>query len=452
MIVSASGLRDIFEPEYASSFFFDLGYVIGKVLGGSIALGRDSRPSGPALALALLDGIVTSGIQPRYTGLCTVPVMAHAVRKGHVSTSLMVTASHNPPEWNGLKIFSGNGMIIGEDELRGFVESASGSSLRHLKGAPDRSPLPKSYRPENPWLLDEYVRDMLDLALSLGAKGYSLKVVVDAGNGPSALTVPPILQGLGCEVEVLNSELDGRFRRPIEPLPENLIQLRERVPISGADIGVGFDCDGDRAVLVADDGQVLREDHTLALAVDFYLSLSTRAVVVNRATSLLLDHICQSHDVQLIRAGVGERKIASKMVEVGAEIGGEGSSGGVIMPSFGLARDGALALTLVLALLRRERKALSDLVKGYPRLYLKRTKLQCSPEKVETILSGVRAAAESLGVVDVSDDIRISGTGWWALIRPSRTEPVIRILSEATSEEAAESRMRLLVEEVQRYL
>jgi len=443
LIISASGIRDVFEPEVARGFFYDLGYAIGKGLGGAIALGRDSRPSGQPLALALLDGLAASGTSPRYSGLCTVPVMAHAVRRGYASSAMMVTASHNPPEWNGLKIYSGDGMILGEEELRALVERA-----RAREGTSRPSAFTGDHT-EDPSLLEAYVKDVLDLATSLGAKEHQSKVIVDAGNGPSALTVPRILQGIGCRVEVLNPELDGSFRRPIEPLPENLMQLRKAVPDSGADLGVGFDCDGDRAVLVTEDGQVLREDDTLALAVDYYLSISAQDVVINRATSLLLDHICLSHGVRVIRAGVGERIVAEKMVEVGAKIGGEGSNGGIMMPSFSLARDGALALVLILAFLRREGVGLSELVKGYPRFYLSRAKLKCSPDRVGQVLQKVRGVVESLGTVEISDDIRVSGAGWWALVRPSRTEPIIRVLSEATSEEEAESRMRLLVGAIQ---
>lgn len=444
-MISASGIRDIFEPEAARGLFFALGHVIGKGLDGAVALGRDSRPSGQPLSTALLDGLVDSGLSPRYSGLCTVPVMAHAVRKGYASTAIMVTASHNPPEWNGLKVYSGDGMIISEGELRALVERARAHEV-----AARPSPLTRvNPYPEDTSLLAAYVKDMLDIATTLGAKGRQSKVIVDAGNGPSALTVPRILMGMGCRVEVLNPELDGSFRRPIEPLPENLMQLCEVVPDSGADLGVGFDCDGDRAVLVAEDGQVLREDDTLALAVDYYLSISAKDIVVNRATSLLLDHVCASHGVQLIRAGVGERMVAERMIEVGANIGGEGSNGGIMMPSFSLARDGALALVLILAFLRREGVGLSELVKGYPRFNLRRAKLRCNPDKIAHVLQRVREAAESLGAVDVADDIRVSGLGWWALVRPSRTEPIIRVLSEAASEEEAEARMRLLVEVVQ---
>lgn len=445
MIISASGIRDIFEPEAARGFFFDLGHTIGEDFGGAIALGRDSRPSGQPLSLALLDGLTDSGTSPRYSGLCTVPVMAHAVRRGYASTAMMVTASHNPPEWNGLKIYSGDGMILGEGELRALVERAMARGGKSRPSAFARG----HHRTEDPSLLEAYVKDMLDIATILGTKGCQLKVVVDAGNGPSALTVPRILRELGCRVEVLNPELNGSFRRPIEPLPENLKQLCEAVPNSGADLGVGFDCDGDRAVLVAEDGQVLREDDTLALAVDYYLTISAHDVVVNRATSLLLDHVCQSHGVRVIRAGVGERMVAERMIEAGAKIGGEGSNGGIMMPSFSLARDGALALVLILAFLRKEGVGLSELVMGYPRFYLSRAKLKCSPEKVGDILQRVREAVESLGTVEVSDDIRVSGVGWWALVRPSKTEPIIRVLSEATSEEEAESRMKLLVGVVQ---
>lgn len=455
LIVSASGIRGVFDPVESRGFFYNLGYLAGRDLGRDIALGRDSRPTGRAISSALLDGLSASGVSPRYVGLCTVPVMARSVRKGYVLASMMVTASHNPPEWNGLKIFSGDGLAITEDALKGLVERAQGSSSEPGGLGPAtqyRAPAGVPGNGEGTALLDVYVEDMLALAHSLGVHDCALKVIVDAGNGPSALIAPRILEDIGCKVEVLNAELDGAFRRPIEPLPENLTDLCKKVQRSGADLGVGFDCDGDRAVFVAEDGEVLRDDYTLAFAVDYYLSISARPVVVNRATSLLLDGICRDRGVPLIRAGVGERVIASKMLEVGAEIGGEGSSGGVILSSFGLTRDGTLALVLLCALLLRERKGLSDLVDRYPRFYVRKAKLQCDPESIQPALSRVKTLAESIGVVDVSDDIRVSGDGWWVLVRPSRTEPVIRVISEDRSEDRAESRMRSLVEEVQRGL
>ncbi|MBO3802421.1 MAG: hypothetical protein JTT11_00860 [Candidatus Brockarchaeota archaeon] len=437
MIVSASGIRGVFKPAEEKAFFSNLGRLVGSRLPGAVALGRDSRPSGQAICSALLEGMVESRASITYAGLCTVPVLAHAVRKRYVSTSVMVTASHNPPEWNGIKIFTGEGLIMEGPRLRELAEEARAAPSRAAGEARNSVARVK----EDKGLLEAYVRDSISLAFGLGARECALRFVIDAGNGPSALAVPRVLEGLGCRTEVLNGEMDGSFKRPIEPLPENLSELREEVLRSGSDVGAGFDCDGDRVVLVTDDGEVLREDYTLALAVDYYLSLRKCPVVVNRATSMLLDRICQDHSVPIIRAGVGERNVASAMLEVGSEIGGEGSSGGVVMPEFELARDGALALALLSGLLKRERESLSRIVKRYPRFHLRKESVRCPAEKAKRILSKVEAEAKRVGAVDVLDDVRVSGSGWWVLVRPSATEPLVRVLSEARSEEEAESRM-----------
>ncbi|MGQ9515077.1 MAG: hypothetical protein ACUVTL_08540 [Thermoproteota archaeon] len=445
MIVSASGIRGVFEPREAREFFTRFGYVVGKQLGGKIALGRDSRPSGQAICSAILEGLSKTKASTTYVGLCTVPVMAHAVRKRYISTTMMVTASHNPPEWNGLKIFTGDGLILDGDKLSSFVEMSRSNIWPSTGRACIR------YK-EDKKLLELYVQDSLSLASLLGANDCSLKVVIDAGNGPSSLTVPRILEGLGCKTEILNKELNGHFNRPIEPLPENLLDLRKEVIESHADLGAGFDCDGDRVVLVSEDGEVLREDYTLALAVDYYLSLRKGPVVVNRATSMLLDQVCINHSVPLIRAGVGERNVASRMLESGAEIGGEGSSGGVILQEFELARDGALALILVSGFLKKEKRSLSSILKRYPRYYLRRENIRFPSEKFKEILSDLKNLARSMGEVDILDDIRVSGNGWWVLVRPSATEPVLRILSEAESEEEAESRMKIFTDKIRERL
>jgi len=446
LIVSASGIRGVFEPNESRGFFKNFGRLAGNQFAGSIALGRDSRPSGKAICSALLEGLLETRASPTYVGLCTVPVLAHAVRKRYVLASIMVTASHNPPEWNGLKLFAEEGLIIDGAKLRNIVDKALSSPRHAIQCSLDASVK------EDPKLLEAYIKDSLSLASMIGADGCSLRIAIDAGNGPSALTVPRILEGMGCKVEVLNCELDGSFKRPIEPLPENLLGLREEVLRSGSDFGAGFDCDGDRVVLVSDDGEILREDYTLALAVDYYLSLRKGPVVVNRATSMLLDQVCMNHSAPLIRAGVGERNVASKMLEVGSEIGGEGSSGGVILPDFELSRDGGLALILISSFLRMEKRSLSEIIKRYPRFHMRRKNIHCPADKVPLILSDIEAEAKSLGNVDVLDDVRVSGSGWWVLVRPSATEPVVRILSEARSEEEAESRMEFFTEVVRKYL
>lgn len=445
LIVSVSGIRgrvgESMTPELACAVAAAFGtFAREKGWGARLGLARDSRPSGPMLAAAVSAGLQATGCDVVDLGLVPTPTALLAVERMGLSGGVVVTASHNPGEWNALKLASPQGAFLTPTEAAEFLalvrDGRRGWAKADALGA----------RREAGEAVDLHVRgivglDVLDVERIRAAR---LSVVVDCVRGAGGVILPRLLDALGCEVTGLHLSPDGRFPRDPEPVPENLGELAETVRATNADVGMAIDPDGDRLALVSERGEAIGEDYTLALASRFVLGKRKGPVATNLSTSRVLEDVCEEAGVVLHRAPVGESNVAAKMREVGAVIGGEGN-GGVILPALHTTRDAPLAAALVLGLLAETGAQVSEIVAWYPRYAIVKTKVAGRPENLEALYDAL-AKRYPDARADRQDGLRLD---WprqrrWVQIRPSGTEPVVRVIAEAPEREEAEALVREL--------
>jgi phosphomannomutase len=262
------------------------------------------------------------------------------------------------------------------------------------------------------------------------------RIALDCCRGAGAVIMPQLLDRLGCTVSSINLEPDGRFPRPPEPIPENLGELERLVRESRADLGLAVDPDVDRLALVAEDGKAIGEDYTLALAAKLVLRHRTGPVVINLSTSRVVDDVAIAAGATVIRAPVGEVNVALRMRKENAAIGGEGN-GGVILPELHLGRDAPLGVAIVLQLLAEERRTLSAIVADHPRYTIVKDKLERPDASLTTVYEALRGAFPD-ATADTQDGLRLAWSDRWVHVRPSGTEPIVRVIAEAPT--AAEAK------------
>jgi phosphomannomutase len=375
---------------------------------------------------AVISALQSVGCTSIDIGLTTTPTCQLAVEHHHAAGGLMISASHNPIEWNALKFIAPTGL---------FLDAAEGAEMRAtLEGGIARAKWDRLGEVE----VDSHAAQRhLELLLALplidvdGIRARRFRVALDCVRGAGAVIVPQLLERLGCTVTAINMESDGRFPRPPEPVAENLGDLERLVLSTGAAVGFAVDPDVDRLALVSDAGRAIGEEYTLALAARLVLRHRKGPVVTNLSTSRLLEDVAAAAGSSVVRAPVGEVNVASAMRDLGSPIGGEGN-GGVILPELHLGRDAPLAIALILQLLQEEGRALSEIVGSLPRYVIVKDKLdrpEGSLEVVYDALRGTFPAAE----VDTQDGLRLTWPDRWLHVRPSGTEPIVRVIAEAPS-------------------
>jgi phosphomannomutase len=432
---SVSGLRGIvgadLVPGVVTRYAAAFGVFVAGRGGREVALARDSRESGPAFAAAAADGLAAAGVDVVDLGMVPTPTAQLAVELQQLGGGIVVTASHNPVEWNALKFIGPGGRFLNRTEAEAFF------ALVDRGDAP-----PPAGRVGGRRRDEEAVRRHLDRVLGLpwldlaAARSRRFRVGLDCVRGAGATIMPALLDALGCEVRAINLEPDGRFPREPEPIPEHLGELGALVRDAHADLGIAVDPDVDRLALVDETGQPIGEDYTLALAVRAVLGRRRGAVVTNLSTSLVVDDAARAFGAALERAPVGEANVVERMVAVGAVVGGEGN-GGVILPEVHLGRDAPVAAALALALLASREATLSALVNSWPRYTIVKAKLPRPPGSLEPAYARLTRAMP-FASADRQDGLRLSLADRWVHLRPSGTEPVVRIIAEAPSREAAE--------------
>ena len=435
LMVSVSGIRGRvgagLTPEIVTSYAAAFGaWATSRDAGKPVVVGRDSRVSGPMFHRSVIAALQSVGVRVIDLGLTTTPTCQLAVEHHHAAGGLMISASHNPIEWNALKFIGSSGL---------FLDAAEGTAMRALVGQPfaratwerlgavdadDAAPL-------------RHIDAVLALPMIDAARIRSrrLRVALDCCRGAGAVIMPTLLERLGCELTVINLEPDGRFPRPPEPVAENLGELEELVARTGADVGFAVDPDVDRLAIVANGGRAIGEDYTLALAARVVLSNRPGTVVTNLSTSRIVDDVAARAGSRVIRAPVGEVNVALRMRDERAVVGGEGN-GGVILPDLHLGRDAPLAAALVLQLLSEGEETLSQIVSHYPRYAIVKDKLDRPPVALDAVYDALKAGFTD-AQVDMQDGLRLSWPDSWVHVRPSGTEPIVRVIAEAPSIDAA---------------
>jgi phosphomannomutase len=402
----------------------------------TVVLGRDSRTSGPMFAQAAAAGLMSVGVDVIDLGMVPTPTVQLAVEHHRAGAGLILTASHNPIEWNALK-------FVGPDGI--FLDSAAGKTVQALADqGPARAGWDRigSLRPD-PGAIARHLDAILALSLidPEAIRRRRFTVALDCVHGAGATAIIPLLERLGCSVHGINLEPDGRFPRPPEPVPENLRELEALVGRTGADIGLAVDPDVDRLALVDETGRAIGEDYTLAFAVRAVLDGRLTAgkiptVVVNLSTSLVVEDAARSRGARFVRAPVGEANVARAIRDEGALIGGEGN-GGVMLPELHIGRDAPLGVALILQLLAATGVTLSRLVAESPRYTIVKAKGPRGPE-LRPLYQRLRQRFSD-AAADERDGLRLAWSDRWLHVRPSGTEPIVRLIAEAPTQADAEA-------------
>ncbi len=440
LMVSVSGIRgrvgDALTPEVVARYAAAFG-AWSLAQGGSraIVVGRDSRVSGPMFHQIVVGTLQLVGCDVIDIGLTTTPGCQLSVEHHHAAGGLMLSASHNPVEWNALKLIGSSGL---------FLEASQGLAMRALveSGIPHASWDAIGSVTADDGAARRHVEAVLAISyVDVDAiRARRFKVALDCVRGAGATVMPMLLERLGCEVNGLNMETDGRFPREPEPIPANLRDFEAFVASSGADIGLAVDPDVDRLALVSDEGRAIGEDYTLALAARLVLRHRPGPIVTNLSTSLLIDAVARDAGVNVVRTPVGEVNVAVRMRELNAPIGGEGN-GGVILPEVHLGRDAPIGAALLLQLLTEEERPLSAIVGSLPRYVIVKDKLDRPNASLDTVYAALRSAFPD-AEVDTQDGLRLSWPDRWVHVRPSGTEPIVRVIAEGPDEDAARELVR----------
>jgi len=431
LIFSVSGARGIvgagIDPLVVTSIAAHFGAFVGP---GAVAVGRDSRVSGEMMLAAVTAGLVGAGCSVVDLGVVATPTVEVAVRKLGARGGIQISASHNPAQWNALKLLGPRGI---------FLTAPEGAELRaRIDAGPPR------FRPWNelgkverradfPGIhVEEILASPLVDADAIRARG--LTVVVDCVNGAGGAIARELLGRLGVRAALLNEAPTGIFPRNPEPLPENLDELSAAVPREGADVGFALDPDADRVAVVDETGRPVGEEVTLAVVVDSVLPVVGGDVVVNVSTTMAIDAVAARHGATVHRTPVGEVNVTEEMLRRGARIGGEGN-GGVIVPEVNPGRDGLLGMALWLTALASDGATASGLAGRIPATFMRKEKVEIGGLDVDLALEGLTRAFPQARI-DRTDGLKLLVDGGWVHVRKSNTEPVLRLLAEAETAEA----------------
>ncbi|MDP8314496.1 MAG: phosphoglucosamine mutase [Candidatus Celaenobacter antarcticus] len=430
LMKSVSGIRGIVGDSLTTELVLSYAKRFGVFSGrGKVVVGRDSRTTGKMLLKAVSAGLMSVGADVIDLGICPTPTVLLAVENLKADGGIAITASHNPPEWNALKLINNSGTFltpaqaknfwnIPEDELTDLGWTHIGSFSQYASA------------------IEDHINAIMKLPIISvdKIKEKNFKVVIDSTNGAGGLMSPKFLRELGCEVIELYSEPNGMFSRIAEPVAQNLGALESEVIKHNADIGFATDPDVDRLSIVSNDGTALGTEYTLLLAEKYVLSKKLGNIATNLSSSMASDVIAKENAVQIFRSPVGEINVAEAMIEHNCVIGGEGN-GGIILPELHFTRDAPLGMALILSYIATSEKTISELASEIPKYYVHKTKLDIS-EDIDFDEVKKRIIQDySHKKLDTQDGIKVIDPEFWIHIRKSGTEPIVRIIAESSSEE-----------------
>ena len=430
-LFGTSGIRGRYNEKITPELAMDVGRALGTYKKGKVLVGRDTRTSGEILEKALVSGILSTGSGATTAGVVTTPTLALSAR--NFDAAVMITASHNPPEYNGLKIIQNNGVSFLPEQERAMEKILEDKSFY-------RAGWREIKTPEHAEIVQKHVRTITNF-ISLKKP---LKVVIDCANGPSAFVTPFVFRNLGCEVTTINSQPDGSFpgRNP-EPAEENLGDLISTVKAVGADLGIAHDGDADRVVAIDEKGNFAPEDKLLALACGYYLKKRPGKIVTTVDASMLVEDVAE----EVIRTRVGDVAVAQAVEREKAVFGGE-PCGAWIHPGVHLCPDGPLSAALIAAIVSE--KPLSELLGSLRSYPIRREKIPCKDKEKYKIMKKLSGEISSLNPLEITtiDGIRAKFGDGWVLIRASGTEPYIRVTAEWKTKEELDS----MVEEAKKLI
>ena len=427
-LFGTNGIRRVFGEDLTLEFVHDITLSIATYFkNGPILVGYDGRDSSPIIAKIVCAALNYAGINCKNAGLVPTPALEFATKSLGYNGAIMITASHNPPEYNGIKPAASDGVEISrEDELiiediyfeKKWIQNTAGWGKTEKDDSVIRTYL-------------DGIKSQID---SNRIKSKRFKIALDLGNGAQVVTAPKLCEELGCEVFLVNEKIDGTFPgRGSEPTPENLQKLSDVVKKSGVTLGVAFDGDGDRSIFCDNNGKILTGDKSALLLCKFILEKNPKSKIITCLNSgSNIESIAKDSDSQVIRTRVGSVEVSRKMVPINGLIGFE-ENGGFMYGPHNQVRDGAMTLALVLDLLSKSDKTLSELVGELPSSFTTKDKIKCSKDEAQKIILALK---EENPDADTTDGIKIIfDTKNWVMVRPSGTEPIIRIYAEGDSQE-----------------
>ena len=412
-----------------------------------VVLGRDARISGPMIASLVQQTLVGLGIDIIDLGLSTTPTVEIAVPMEAAQGGIILTASHNPKQWNALKLLNAKGEFISGAEGEALLQIAADEAFNFAEVDDLGTITP------NDTYLQKHIQAILDLPLvdKAAIVAANLKIVVDAVNSTGGTFVPALLRALGVqEITELYCEPNGHFPHNPEPLPEHLTELSSVVKAKGAHLGITVDPDVDRLALVCEDGSMFGEEYTLVAVADYVLTHTPGPTVSNLYSTRALRDITEARSLRYEAAAVGEVNVVVKMKEIGAVIGGEGN-GGIIYPELHYGRDSLVGIALFLSHLAHKNTSMTALRASYPNYVISKNKIDLAPTtNVDDILVQM-AKKYAANEVDTTDGVKIYIEKEWVHLRKSNTEPIIRIYAESASEEKATDLALRIIEEIKAF-
>lgn len=421
--------NDVLTPEFASR----LAASYGSIVQGTVAIGGDTRTSTPMLKHAITAGLLSSGCDVVDLGILPTPAIQYAVRN-YYDGGIIVTASHNPPKFNGLKFVDEFGIGTPDDMEIAVEEMYFDSEPKRVSW----DKIGKVYHNET--IIDEYIKETLKRVDVEAIHSRKLKVVVDCGSGAGSYTAPYLLKALGCEVTTLNCQADGFFPgRDPEPIEPNLQDLIATVKDLGADIGLAHDGDADRTICIDEKGNFVLGDKTFALVEKQMLKENNGGIIVTTvATSQAIYDVAEEFGGEVIATAVGDLLVARKLKDTDGLFGGE-ENGGLIFPDFVYGRDAAMTVAKLLEILAKEDRPFSELVAELPVYYQEKLKIECPDDEKEEVMSKIAEEIKTTTdfELDTTDGVKILKDDGWVIIRPSGTEPIFRCFAESDSMDKA---------------
>jgi phosphomannomutase len=430
-IISVSGLRgivgDSLTPEVAMRYVAAFAATLPP---GPIVVGRDGRATGPMLAAAVHASLMAAGRTVLDAGLAATPTLGVLVRTTKAAGGVQISASHNPPQYNGLKLFSGEGRVIPTVAGKPVLEKYRGGLAAWVSHERvGRSELIQDASTAHQQLVESTV----DVA---AIKTRRFSVLLDSNAGSGSILGQRLLESFGCEVTLLGGEPIGQFLHPPEPTAENLAGVCRHVVESKSDIGFCQDPDADRLAVIDENGRYIGEEYTLALCLDHVLRSRKGPIVTNCATSRMSEDLAAKYGMPFYRSAVGEANVVDRMLAVGAVFGGEGS-GGPIDPQVGLVRDSFVGMAAILAAMAGRRKKVSELADELPRYEIRKATIQLANDKLPAAFAAIQKHFADARA-DQLDGLRLDWPDRWVIIRGSNTEPIVRITAEAPTATGAE--------------
>ena len=416
------------------------------IINNKIVVGRDARISGKMVEDLVIDTLTKMGVNVVCLGLSTTPTVEIAVPLENADAGIIITASHNPRNWNALKLLNSKGEFINAKDGEKLLKIANSNPLEYVTknlGKVD--------------FKNEYIDNHTDMIINLPLvdtdliRSKNFKVVVDAVNSTGGIAVPNLLNKLGVEVIKLYCEPNGEFPHDPEPLKENLSELSKLVIKEGANLGIVVDPDVDRLAFVSENGEVFGEEYTLVACADYYLKNKPGITVSNLSSSRALEDLTKSYGCEYFSSAVGEVNVVEKMKDKDAVIGGEGN-GGVILPELHYGRDALVGIALFLTHISKLDISCSELRKKYPNYYMSKEKVKLSNEiDVDVIIDNIRLkyAHEKTNSID---GLKIDFEDSWVQLRKSNTEPIIRVYSEAKSQKGADELSAKFITEIKKFI